>query len=78
MCPILSNLRRKSKYVVYKPQVNNGLAEEVMDAPSGQDNRLLTAYTWACYVHRSNRHLREELRRLLAGSLFHRVAQLKT
>jgi hypothetical protein len=31
---------------MYKPQVNNGLAEEVMDGPSGQDNRLLTAYTW--------------------------------
>jgi hypothetical protein len=31
---------------MYKPQVNNGLAEEVTDGPSGQDNRLLTAYTW--------------------------------
>lgn len=31
---------------MYKPQVHNRLAEEVMDAPNGQDNRLLTAYTW--------------------------------
>jgi hypothetical protein len=31
---------------MHKPQVNNGLAEEVMDAPSGQDNRLLTAFPW--------------------------------
>ena len=26
------------------PQVNNGLGEVVMDAPSGQDTRLLTAH----------------------------------
>jgi hypothetical protein len=46
MCPIMSNLRHKQKHVMYKPQVNTGLAEEVMDAPSGRDNRLLTAYLW--------------------------------
>ena len=46
MCPIMSNLRHKSKHVMYKPQVNNRLAEEVMDAPNGQDNRLLTADIW--------------------------------
>jgi hypothetical protein len=46
MRPIMSNLRHKSKHVIYKPQVNNGLAKEAMDAPSSQDNRLLTAYTW--------------------------------
>ena len=43
MCPIMSNLRHKSKHVMYKPQVTNGLAKEALDAPSGQDNRLLTA-----------------------------------
>jgi hypothetical protein len=42
----MSNLRHKRKHVMYKPQINNGLAEKVMDAPSGQDNRLLTAYIW--------------------------------
>lgn len=46
MCPIMNNLRHKNKRVMYKPQVTRGLAEEVMDAPGGQDNRLLTAYTW--------------------------------
>lgn len=46
MCPILSNLRHKSKHAMCKPQVNNGPAKEVMDAPSGQDNRLLTAHLW--------------------------------
>jgi hypothetical protein len=29
-----------------KPQINNGLAEAVMDAPSGQVNPLLTASRW--------------------------------
>jgi hypothetical protein len=46
MCPIMSNLRQKSKHVMCKPQVHNGLADVGMDAPSSQDNRLLTAYIW--------------------------------
>ena len=42
----MNNLRHKSKHVMHKPQINIGLGKEVMDAPSGQDDRLLTAYIW--------------------------------
>jgi hypothetical protein len=63
---------------MHGPRVINGRGDEVMDAPSVQNNRLLTAYTWLAMFHRSNRPLREERQRFSAGSLFRRVSQLKT
>src|SRR5882762_2014557 len=46
MCLIISNLRHKNMHVMCNPQVHNGLADVGMNAPSSQNNRLLTAYLW--------------------------------
>src|SRR6266404_7710046 len=43
---MLKNLRRRGKRMMGKLQVNIGRAGVEMDAPRGQDNSLLTAYTW--------------------------------